>query len=132
MVFASEWLHINDFELLWTVPGTEFRRASFLCSKKPPVFIISLFFWAQGPWGPGPWSPLGPMGPPHSQICLKICKRVRDLSKSVPMVFRSPGKALIKLFHFIFNSECHFQKCVFSYNSLLAPRHVCFKKNAIA
>ena len=64
VVFAPIWLHINDFELLRTVPGTEFRRASFPCSKKPPILRISLFFWAQGPWGPGPWSPLGPWAPP--------------------------------------------------------------------
>ena len=34
---------------------------------------------------------------------LKVCRMTQDLSKSVPMVFRSPGKPLIKLFHFIFN-----------------------------
>ncbi len=33
---------------------------------------------------------------------------VWDLSRSVPMVFRSPGNTLINLFHFIFNSKCHF------------------------
>ena len=30
-VFAPERIHINDFELLRTVLGTEFRRTSFLC-----------------------------------------------------------------------------------------------------
>ena len=44
---------------------------------------------------------------------LKVCRMVQDLSKSVPRVFRSPGKALIKLFHFIFNSKCHFSKVFF-------------------
>ena len=59
MVFAPIWFHINDFELLRTVPGTEFRRASFPCSKKPPISRISLFF---GPRVPGarahgpPWA----------------------------------------------------------------------------
>ena len=37
----------------------------------------------------------------------------QDLFKSVPMVFRSLGKPLIKLFHFIFNSKCHFKKVIF-------------------
>ena len=41
---------------------------------------------------------------------LKVCRMAQDLSKSVPMVFRSPEKALIKLFHFILNSKCHFSK----------------------
>ena len=36
-------------------------------------------------------------------IFLKVCRMVQDLSKSVPMVFRSPGKPLIKLFHSSFN-----------------------------
>jgi len=35
------------------------------------------------------------------------------LSKSVPMVFKSQRNALIKLFHFIFNSKCHFSKVRF-------------------
>ena len=68
--------------------------------------LIHLFsFWAQSPWGPGPWSPLGPVGPPIFWICLTFCKMVRDLSRSVPMVFRSLGTPHNKLFHFIFNSE---------------------------
>ena len=50
---------------------------------------------------------------------LKVCRMAQDLSKSVPMVFRSPGKPLIKLFHFIFNSKCHFSKVSFLYNCLL-------------
>ena len=36
-------------------------------------------------------------------IFLKVCRMAQDLSKSVPMVFRSPGKPLIKLFHLLFN-----------------------------
>ena len=44
---------------------------------------------------------------------LKVCRMAQDLSKSVPMVFRSPGKVLIKLFYFIFNSKCHFLKVCF-------------------
>ena len=34
---------------------------------------------------------------------LKVCRVVQDLSKCVPMVFRSPGKPLIKLFRFMIN-----------------------------
>ena len=120
MVFAPIWFHINDFELLRAVPGTEFRRASFPCSKKPPILRISLFFLGPGSLGPRPMVPLGPMGPPFSRFVdpifrdfLTFCKMVRDLSRSVPMVFRSPGKVLIKLFHFIFNSKCHFLKVKF-------------------
>ena len=44
---------------------------------------------------------------------LKIYFMVRDLSRSVPRLFRSPGKPLIKLFHFIFNSKCNFSKVHF-------------------
>ena len=49
------------------------------------------------------------------QICdlLKICFMVWDLSRSVPMVFRTPGNPLINLFHFICNSKCHFFKVSF-------------------
>ena len=36
-----------------------------------------------------------------------------DLSRSVRMVFRSPGNPLINLFHFIFNSRCHFLEVSF-------------------
>ena len=100
MAFALEWLHINDFELSRTVLGTEFRRASFPCWNKHTVFTCVLFFWAQAP-GARTHGPR-PMGPPFSDF-LEICKIVRDLCKSVPMVFRSPGKRLITLFHFIFN-----------------------------
>ena len=32
----------------------------------------------------------------------KVCRMAQDLSKSVPMVFRSPGKPSINLFHFYF------------------------------
>ena len=65
MVFAPEQLHINDLELLRTVPSTEFQRASFPCSKK---YKMSVFLWAQGPWGPGPWSPWGPWDPPCFEL----------------------------------------------------------------
>ena len=58
-------------------------------------------FWAHGPWGP--WGPIFP-------IFSKICKMVRDLSRSVPRVFRTPGNPLINLVHFIFNANCHFLK----------------------
>ena len=44
---------------------------------------------------------------------LRIQFMVWDLSRSVPMVFRSPGNPLINLFHFIFNSNCHFSKVSF-------------------
>ena len=71
------------------------------------------FFWAQalgpGPMVQGPWSPWGP--PPFFS---QYCKMVRDLSRSVPRVFRSLGKPLIKLFRFIFNSKCHFLKVICS------------------
>ena len=43
---------------------------------------------------------------------LKVCRMAQDLSKSVPMVFRSPGNPLIKLFHLLFNSKCHFFKVI--------------------
>ena len=88
------------------------------------MFRTSLFCWAQGPWGPGPWSPLGPMGSSFLRFVLTCCKMVRDLSKSVPMVFRSLGKPLIQLLR-IFNSKCNFCRMsffkshVFSYNCLL-------------
>ena len=39
-VFAPEWLHINDLELLRSVPGTEFQRASFPYFQKQLIFII--------------------------------------------------------------------------------------------
>ncbi len=54
--------------------------------------------------------PLGPMGPFVFLHFLKICFMVWDLSRSVPMVFRSPGNPLIKLFHLSFNSKCHVLK----------------------
>ena len=47
---------------------------------------------------------------------LKVCRMTQDLSKSVPMVFRSPGKVLLKLCYSIFNSKGHFLKSVFLYN----------------
>ena len=60
IVFAPIQLHINDLELLRTVPGTEFQRTSFSCSKKSQAFRFCV-----GPrhLGPGPMVPLGPMGP---------------------------------------------------------------------
>ena len=43
-----------------------------------------------------------------------MCETVTvDLSKSVPMVFRSPGNPLIHLFRVILNSKCHFLKVSF-------------------
>ena len=72
MVFAPEWLHINDFELLRTVSGTEFRRASFPCSKKRPMFTISLFFWAQAPGARAHGPPWGPWDP-HFRDVLTFC-----------------------------------------------------------
>ena len=74
------------------------------------ILIIS-WFWAQGPWGP--WDP------PCFWDFLKTCFMVWDLSRSVPGVFRSPGNPLINLFHFLFNSKCHFRKCHFLLNCLL-------------
>ena len=119
-VFAPEWLHINDFELLRTVLGTEFRRTSFRCWKNTICSECLCFILGSGPWGPDPWSKApGAHGAPHFSDCLSICKMVRDLSRSVPRVFRSLGKPLIKLFHFIFNSKCHFWKDSFLYNCLL-------------
>ena len=44
---------------------------------------------------------------------------VWDLSRSVPGVFRSPGKPLIKLFHLLLNLKCHFPKVSFLLNCLL-------------
>ena len=44
---------------------------------------------------------------------------VWDLSRSVPMVFRSPGNTLINLFHLLFNSKCHFFKIICLLNCLL-------------
>ena len=38
---------------------------------------------------------------------------VWDLSRSVPKVFRTPGNSFINLFHFIFNSKCHFLQMPF-------------------
>ena len=100
-MFAPEWLHINDFELSRIVSGTEFRRASFPCWKKHALFNTSVFFGPR-PLGPGPMvqGPWGPWGP-HFSDFLEICKMVRELSKSVPRVFRSPGNPFINSIHFI-------------------------------
>ena len=72
-VFAPEWHHINDFELLRIVLGTEFRHTSFLCSKRHTIFTISLFFWAQAPGARthGP-RPLGAMRPPFFGVVEKL------------------------------------------------------------
>ena len=43
---------------------------------------------------------------------------VWDLSRSVPMVFRSPGNPLINLFHLLFNSKYHFSTVCFLLNCL--------------
>ena len=89
IVFAPKQVHINDGELLNSVPCMEFRRASFPCSQKQLDFMVF------GPKAPrarahGP-RPLGPMGPSIFLIFFKFCFMVWDLSRSVPMVFRSPG-----------------------------------------
>ena len=47
--------------------------------------------------------PLGPMGPLFVRYLLEKYFMVCDQSRSVRMVFRSPGNPLIKLFHFLFN-----------------------------
>ena len=60
-VFAPKKVHINDLELLSSVPFAEFRRASFPCSQKHLIFMI-FGPKALGPWAHGP-RPLGPMGP---------------------------------------------------------------------
>ena len=67
------------------------------------IFMTFLIF--------GPMAP-GAHGAPFSDF-LKICKMVRDLSRSVPMMFRTPGNPLINLFHLICNSKCHFFECRF-------------------
>ena len=63
------------------------------------IFTI-LWLWAQGPWGP--W------GHAFFWVFLKICLMVWDLSRSVRMMFRSPGNPLINFFRLLFNSKCHF------------------------
>ena len=83
----------------------------FSMLKKHSILKIPLFCFGPRPLGPGPMVQ-GPWGPPLSDF-LKVCKMVQDLSRSVPRVFRSLGKPLIKLFHFIFNSKCHFSKVHF-------------------
>ena len=93
-LFAPEWLHINDLELLRTVPGTEFQCVSFHVQKNNVFQSILMNFWANGPRGP--WAPI-------FQVVLKMYFMVWDLSRSVRMVFRSPGNPLIKLFHLLFD-----------------------------
>ena len=79
-------------------------RIFSMLKKNIQVSRFLCFFWAQAPGARthGP-RPLGPMGPPIFRCFLKIWKMVRDLCKSVPMVFRSLGKQLIKLFYVTFN-----------------------------
>ena len=61
IVFAPKQIHINDGELLISVPFAEFRRASFPCSQKQLIFMIlgpkavGPGPMVQGPWGP--WDP---------------------------------------------------------------------------
>ena len=50
-LFKSD--HINDGELLISVPFAEFRRASFPCCQKLLIFMI---FGPKAPGAPGPWS----------------------------------------------------------------------------
>ena len=60
----------------------------------------------------GPKAP-GAHGTLHFLIFFENYFMVWDLSRSVPEAFRTPGNPLINLFHFIFNSECHFSKSQF-------------------
>ena len=83
---------------------------SFSMLKKTMTFMIFNDFNNFMVLGP---RPLGPMGPSMFRDFLKMCFMVWDLSRSVRMVFRSPGNTLIKLFHFIFNSKCNFSKVSF-------------------
>ena len=86
--------------------------AHLLHVQKNSILNISLFCLGPGPWGPDPWSKVyGAHVSPHFSDFCKICKMVRDLSRSVPRVFRTPGNPLIKLFHFISNFKCNFCKC---------------------
>ena len=61
MVVGPIQLHINDLELLRTVPGTEFKRTFFHVqenNESPSILIIFYdfyHFWAHGPWDP--WDP---------------------------------------------------------------------------
>ena len=62
MVFAPEQLHINDLELLSTVPSTEFWRASFPCSKKHVISnILRILYDFYNLWANVPWGPCGPI-----------------------------------------------------------------------
>ena len=101
IVFVPKQLHINDLELLSIVLCIELRRAPFPCSRK---HLILMMFGSKGPGARAH----GPR--PIFLNVLEIHFMVRDLSRSVPKVFRSPGKPLIKWFHFTFNSKCHFSK----------------------
>ena len=66
----------------------------------------------------GPRFP-GDMGPSCFRDVLKSCFMVWEPSRSVRMMFRSPGNPLINLFHLLFNSKCHFFKVNFLSNCLL-------------
>ena len=90
-VFAPEWLHINDFELLRTVSGTEFRRTYFLCWKNILVSRFLCFFWAQAPGarahGPpwGPWGPAWGMGKAtYSQAKLPTVRHAPNNRRHAP------------------------------------------------
>ena len=64
IVFAPEYLHINDLELLNTVLSTEFQRTSFPCSQKRTISGIF------GPRAPGARAhgPPGAHGAPFSRF----------------------------------------------------------------
>ena len=69
MVFAPEWLNINDFELLRTALGTVFRRTFFYIEKHIQVSKHICLFGPR-PLGPGPMvqGPWGPWAPPIFRI----------------------------------------------------------------
>ena len=93
------------YQWFWIIEDCFRHRISariFSMLRKHRISKISLYFLGPGPWGPDPWSKApGAHGAPHFSYFLRFCKMVRDLSRSVPMVFRSLGKPLIKLFHFM-------------------------------
>ena len=80
----------------------EKMRIFSMLKKKTRIFNICNAFKTFIVLGP---RPLGPMGPFIFWHFLKMCFMVWDLSRSVRMVFRSPGNPLINLFHFIFFSK---------------------------
>ena len=104
------------YQWFWIIEDCSRHRISariFSMFKKTPHFHNFFVFLGPGSLGPGPMVPPGAHGAPHFSDFLTFCKMTRDLSKSVPMVFRTPEMVLIKLFHFIFNSKCHFLKVRF-------------------